>query len=374
VTKVCAPGKLFIAGEWAVLKLGNPGIVAAVDKMVYVEVNGAEDESIHISIQDFDVKDLKATLEEKTLTFERELTEQEKKHTLFMKAAIEATLSYLQRFKPFHIRTWGEETTVKLGEQTVKIGFGSSAAAVVATVAAILRFHGEEIESLKAKEKIYKIATIAHYLAQGKLGSGFDVAASVYGGVFVYKRFDARWLTEQLAQGKSFQHIVKSEWPGFYVEPLNWPRGLKLLVGWTKQAASTSAMVKQLNERRQNRKEAYDRILSEIADTVGMLIDAWKDSNKDEILRHIKKNKALLSELTEQSGVSIETPELRRLGEIAEHFGGAGKPSGAGGGDCGIALCFDRDSCEKIKEEWRRAGIVPVDVNVCLHGVTEKCK
>jgi mevalonate kinase len=39
-----------------------------------------------------------------------------------------------------------------------------------------------------------------------------------------------------------------------------------------------------------------------------------------------------------RAGVDYMTPGLRRIGEVARRFGGAAKPSGAGGGDCAVAL------------------------------------
>ena len=85
-----------------------------------------------------------------------------------------------------------------VGGQPKKAGFGSSAAVVVAAIASVLDFHGYKA----GKDEIFKLATIAHYSAQGKIGSGFDVAASVYGGVFVYSRFDPEWLVKRMETTK----------------------------------------------------------------------------------------------------------------------------------------------------------------------------
>ena len=35
-----APGKLFISGEWAILEVGNHGLVAAVNNRVHVSLEG----------------------------------------------------------------------------------------------------------------------------------------------------------------------------------------------------------------------------------------------------------------------------------------------------------------------------------------------
>ena len=43
--------------------------------------------------------------------------------------------------------------------------------------------------------------------------------------------------------------------------------------------------------------------------------------------------------------------------------------SGAGGGDCGIAVCFSAASAEKIREEWKNAGFYVVDADIDKEGV-----
>ncbi|MDN6747937.1 MAG: phosphomevalonate kinase, partial [Brevibacterium sp.] len=57
------------------------------------------------------------------------------------------------------------------------------------------------------------------------------------------------------------------------------------------------------------------------------------------------------------SGSQIETEQLRSLCDIAETYGAAAKPSGAGGGDCGIALSEADLPTIDILREWERHGI-----------------
>ena len=45
VTKV--PGKLFLAGEYAVVESGNPAVIAAVDRYLTVSIESAESGMIH---------------------------------------------------------------------------------------------------------------------------------------------------------------------------------------------------------------------------------------------------------------------------------------------------------------------------------------
>ncbi len=354
---VSAPGKMLISGEWAVLEMENPAIVAAVDKRVHVTVEKAD--CITLTVDDFGIKNIRAYFDR---GLHLDCSEKEKEKLIFMKAAIEATLNYLGKYKPFKIRSWGEES--QIGSK--KIGFGSSAAAVVAAVAAVLAFHGKDIK--KSKDIIYKLSSIAHYYAQGKVGSAFDIAASTYGGVFVYTRFDYNWLNEGMKKG-NIRETVRQKWPGFSVEELKIPENFTLLVAWTKESAYTSAMVKQMSSFKEQNPEEYKRLYGSITALVRELVIAWKKEDSKKIYELLNKNEEFLRELGQMSGVNIETKELKALSELAGRAGAAGKLSGAGGGDCGIAVCFDNATAEKIRQLWKKAGLHVLDVAIDRNGI-----
>lgn len=75
--------------------------------------------------------------------------------------------------------------------EVAKTGLGSSAAMTAAVVAALLHYLGVvrlssskdlgEREDSKDLDMVHKIAQTAHCIAQGKVGSGFDVSSAVYG-------------------------------------------------------------------------------------------------------------------------------------------------------------------------------------------------
>jgi phosphomevalonate kinase len=82
-----------------------------------------------------------------------------------------------------------------------------------------------------------------------------------------------------------------------------------------------------------------------------------------DVLRSVRR---LLQRLGEASGTVIETETLRVLCESAETVGAAAKPSGAGGGDCGIVLAPDHADSHAITDVWNRHEIRPLDLQV--HG------
>ncbi|MEM7826636.1 MAG: phosphomevalonate kinase [Candidatus Aenigmatarchaeota archaeon] len=365
-----APCKLFISGEWSILELGNQGMIAAINKRVHsiIETN---DKGIVISIEDFNINNLKCRFDGRNLIFYEDV-EPIKDKISFIKKSIEVALRFLKdnkiKLKPFKICTWGEKTNIKINGKLKKVGFGGSAAATVAVIGSVLAFHGYEAK----REEIYKLATIAHYFAQGKVGSGFDVAASTYGGLFVYKRFDPEWLTKKIKSKESIKKIVKEKWPGFYFERLEIPRDLILLIGWTRESASTSEMIKQMEEFKRNNPNVYNKLIKKIANIATNAIDAFKKGDRKEFLELLKENEKGLADLGKAAGINIETPELKKLCELANMQGAAGKLSGAGGGDCGIAICFNKNIKEKVENAWKKGGIYIIDADIDNIGLESK--
>ena len=112
--KVSAPGKLFLSGEWAILEMGNPGIVASVNKRVFAEIDENQSDFIEVRLDDFGIENAKGTFDGKGLRWEEGTSEEEEARLMFTKAAIEAVLQYLEGYKPFKLRSWGEMSSVEV--------------------------------------------------------------------------------------------------------------------------------------------------------------------------------------------------------------------------------------------------------------------
>jgi phosphomevalonate kinase len=54
----------------------------------------------------------------------------------------------------------------------------------------------------------------------------------------------------------------------------------------------------------------------------------------------------------------------------ARRLGAAVKPSGAGGGDCGVALVRSTAAAAALHEAWQADGIQPVALAAAASGVT----
>lgn len=95
-------------------------------------------------------------------------------------------LASLAEIPPFN------PTGVELAD-VAKTGLGSSAALISSLVAALLVQSGliapDQLASASARHLAHNVAQFVHCLAQGKVGSGFDVSAAVFGSQ-LYTRFN----------------------------------------------------------------------------------------------------------------------------------------------------------------------------------------
>ncbi len=370
--KVTAPGKLMLSGEWSVLEVGVPCVVMAIDQKVGAEINAAE--SITFNALDLGLENISATFDGKKIAWGGTLDAKAIEKLSVAKNAIELSMAYLQskgvKPKLFKMNTFSSDTLAKFPDgTTAKVGFGSSAAVCVAIVGAILKFNGHNLSDKKTKDVVFKTACTAHYLAQGKVGSSFDIAASTYGGALVYTRFDPNWLVKEMACGKSVAEIMDEEWPAFTAENISLPKDFELLVGFVGYGASTKELILKLNSFKEGQKEHYWQIINSIKGITTELIQSIKENNAVKIAEALKQNRKQLQDLSNSSQNNLETKELALLADIAEKNGCAGKQSGAGGGDCGIAISFDKKKSEAIKKEWAANKIVPLNVKIDFKGV-----
>jgi phosphomevalonate kinase len=64
-----------------------------------------------------------------------------------------------------------------------------------------------------------------------------------------------------------------------------------------------------------------------------------------------------MASLGEEAGCAIVTPALARICAVAAEAGCAGKPSGAGGGDCAVILCFGDEARSRAASVLSAEGV-----------------
>ncbi|TSO26347.1 phosphomevalonate kinase [Lactobacillus sp. LL6] len=352
-----APGKLYIAGEYAVLEQDCPAILVAVDQFVRVSITENKTGTGLIHSKQYSQDSIhwvrqgsKMVIDNRDNPFE------------YILSAISYTEQYcIEQNIPMNVYDLHVNSDLDSADGK-KYGLGSSAAVTVAVVKAILRFYGVELDN----ELIYKLSAISHYSVQGN-GSAGDIAASVYGGWLAYQTFDKNWLKQELAT-KSLSEVVSEAWPGLKVQLLIPPVGMKLLIGWSQQPASTSRLVDETNANKKFLNDEYRKFLINSRECVLKMIAGFENNDINTIQKQIRINRGLLQHFAKINQIAIEIPRLSKLINIAEKFGGASKTSGAGNGDCGIVIMNEHTDGDALEKEWKNNGILPLNLHV--HQIT----
>ncbi|GIW71766.1 MAG: phosphomevalonate kinase [Planctomycetota bacterium] len=260
------------------------------------------------------------------------------------------------------------------GERT-KLGLGTSAAVTVASAAAVLAAHGVPIDRPTFRRAVLRLSLLAHHAAQGGAGSGIDVAAASYGGVLAFIRPSEEWLAHAVRHARTPLELVRAPWPELEIEPLPVPGGMRLLAGFTGRASGTPELVRGYRRWRHEQPGAHARFRKLSHAAAAMLVAALRRGVPAEVQQAIRHAHRALVFLTEQSGLGIVTPALERLVALVEQHAGSGaaaKVSGAGGGDCGLAIVWDEQTEARVMAGWSAEGILPIPLEIARWGVRER--
>ena len=245
-----------------------------------------------------------------------------------------------QNAQPKHFHNKFSHHNVPITE-VPKTGLGSSAALVVAVVSAMCFLCGDDIDP----SKIHKLAQIAHSHAQGKIGSGFDVATAVFGTI-KYSRFDP----SHIPKDESPAEIVKSvnaPWK-FTAEQCQLPSLYEVLMGDVAQGSETPGMVKQVLAWRSSHPNEADALFATLNHANMSIIEAMATQDSANIRASVQQIRGCLRQLTDLSGVPIEPPRQTALLDRASRVVGVlgGVVPGAGGDDA-ICLILDTQAASK---------------------------
>jgi phosphomevalonate kinase len=354
-----APGKLFIAGEYAVLEPGHPAILVAVDRQVSVTVSGADGVDV---VVDSDLSPGRTRLRRRDggLADLGADDERQALHGLTHVVSALEVVDGLMAERGLSAAPMRLSIRSRLHQDGTKIGLGSSGAVTVATVAAVAAYHGMEL----SPDALFRLAMLAT-ARRNPRSSGGDLAASVWGGWIAYKAPD-RVAVVEMAQRRGIEETLRAPWPGFALRRLPPPRGLALEVGWTGQPASTTSLAGLFGSHDWQGSSSQRRFVARSDECVHASIRALEQGSDDALLREVRAARHLLADLDDEVRLGIFTTRLTALCDAAEAAGGAAKPSGAGGGDCGIALldATAQKRLSQLREEWAAAGVVPLPLQV----------
>lgn len=274
------------------------------------------------------------------------------------------------RFRNFNLALWDAHKT----------GLGSSAALVTAFTAAVLSHYLPtsvfSLDSPSARSRLHNLAQAAHCAAQGKVGSGFDVASAVFGSC-LYRRFSPSLLSSLGEPGSdgfadSLKALVDETHPttrkwdtGVTKSAVSVPKGIRLVMCDVDCGSKTPGMVKQVLAWRQENPEQAGKLwdnLQQANETLAAELVRLSETNSGDYssLRvDIDSIRALIRQMSQLSGVPIEPPEqtdlLDACGKVPGVIGGV--VPGAGGFDAVALLVEDTAetiaSLDKMLSDWK---------------------
>ncbi len=314
---ISAPGKLMLLGEHAVV-YNHPCLVTAVGQRLFAEI-----ELISKPVMQLDASDVNVAGYEKPL---QDLGGGEMPQgARFIEIAVRNFLSKFPRDKGIKITTKSEFSS--------KFGFGSSSASTVCVIKGLSEIFGKKISKKECFDLAYK--TVLDI--QGK-GSGFDVAAAIYGGTLYF-----------VTGGKIIEPLKITELP--------------IIIGYSGIKADTVTLIKQVAEKAKKYPEVINNIYLEIE----KLVEQAK-------LAVLSKDWITLGELMNfnqgyLAALGVGSRKLAAMIYAARDVGAFGaKLSGAGVGDCMIAIS-SRGIRQKIEKEIKSVGGEVINIPVNVEGV-----
>lgn len=338
--KTKAPGKMILLGEYAVLE-GSPALVCSVNRYAHVSIEKSKLPHSVIKAPSIGVSAEPFILTEKgNVRFNPTLkTFLKRRLSLFagVFSAINQSLSPKRRLPNLVI----EIDTSEFYSQAyrTKFGFGSSAALTVAFAKAIAQYLLEN-DFMMEKSTIFNLALKAHREAQGKIGSGIDIAASMYQNLLLYK------LSKNTTE--------------YQEPPLKIPKNNNLIMNavWAGYSTSTVEMIGNVQRLKNENISLYNETMNALKKTSILGIEYYKEKDKTELfLEMVNQFYDQLFLLGQRSASPIISESHQKISKLVRACGGAYKPSGAGGGDIGVYFCNSDKMNNSIKTHLKNEGI-----------------
>lgn len=290
--KARAPGKVVLSGAYAVLE-GAPCIVTAVDRYVTADSDRA---AAHIAPE--------------------------------VQVAMPPPYPYIDASE---LRNGGR-----------KLGLGSSAAIVVASLAVLDEHPCSTQSELRV---LYERALFAHRRAQGG-GSGVDVASATFGGTLVF-RYDPHG-------------------PGT-MAPIELP-DVSLEVWGCPEAAVTSTFLRAVGAFAEHSPRIYGELIARLSSAALQAVTACETQEPDSFVEALDAQAAGLAELGQLAEVPIFTDEITELHALAKQEGAVVMPAGAGGGDLAL-FCHREPPSRRLVEAAHSRGMARLPLRLGARGV-----
>lgn len=354
-------GKLFILGEYAVVEPGEPAIVVGVNRGITASLTRRE-HTVGGTVHDLNYGPDPVAWQP--------LIDDDAGHAhtvgveFLGRDADHATtaLGVVEEWRAVHgLAPLGYDIEISSELQDeigTKYGLGSSGAVTVALIMVAGEAYGLQL----SLEQVFRLAMLAT-IDRSPAASGGDLAASIWGGWLRYCAPDRQRLAAvRRTLGLKAAMQDTAAWGSFEASPLPAPSHVQLAVGWTQSPASTDDLVSTLQPRVDETFLASNRRVVE--SFVQALTHPNQPGGQAQAPEAIAQGGKLLQTLSEAGERSVLTPKLQKLIESAVACGAQAKPSGAGGGDCGIVLAPHDLQLDAMFAAWSSNEIQRLNIHV----------
>ncbi|MBI4137075.1 mevalonate kinase [Candidatus Roizmanbacteria bacterium] len=232
----------------------------------------------------------------------------------FVETALKLFRNTFQIEQKVRVKTWADYKE--------SYGLGSSSAVTVAFVKAL----AELFSITLSKKELFNLCYDVVLKVQG-VGSGFDIAAAIWGGTLYF-----------VTGGKKIKP---------YTEFID---NLPLVVAYSGSKGNTAELVKKVAQLREEKKDLVNELFAESEWIVNTARDFLIAKSYQSLGLYMNNNHHLLQQF------AVSTPKLDELVEAARKAGAYGaKLSGAGGGDCMIAI-IPEEKRNDIETALKNAG------------------
>ena len=323
--QISVPGKIIVSGEYAVLN-GAFAIVSTTDQKLKVSIKST-DHDHHVYTTSI-AKEHFPFLHDNGANIHW-LASDPGVHGSLVQHAFKA-LELIPEEKLYIAIDSSEFFISNKKNKRIKLGIGSSAAISVGLIKALSR----HLKLPLSPEVLLEKSNLTHRMFQNNLGSGIDVLCSfVDQGVI---------------------ECTKDSINDFSWTQLHWPKGLYIKILTTCEDAITHQLIGNYYKTQKNFSEECSPMIQELLSITSKLSTAWKSQSINAILDLLVAYDAQLKKIDHLGSIGIYTTIHKNIQRVAKEFNVFYKPSGAGGGDMGIALSSSPESLNGFLDEIDR--------------------
>jgi mevalonate kinase len=315
-----APAKVILFGEHFVV-YGNPAILASINKRIAVNARTTDENKIVIRSDigvagEYDSSGFKAI-----------------EGGFKAKATLDPLRSAITQVLGARGKKTGIDVTFS-SSVPWGIGLGSSAAACVATVAAVNSLFLKKLDRKKICELAIESERLIH-----KNSSGADCYVSTFGGLIHYSK------------ARGFKQIQ--------------PKGaLALVIASTGVRHSTGDLVAGVKKFKDRNEPLFQSLAKQAAEICMQAQGAIASGRRDKLGELMNENQAILRQ------IGVSHYKVDDLIDICGNAGALGtKITGAGGGGALIALAASRQDSAKIASRAKAAGYESFEVEIDRKGL-----